>query len=137
MNRDPRDKSLPLFVENKEFNWAIPQTEPGETCSTCIYYHLRTPLVPNQLPPPIAIDDGTTLSNPVVVEVRRVPRIVGYCTWMLTNAPEPTIVINVPKDNGCGHYTEKEHHLQFYDSALTDDEDPYDGPIAPTVIGGV
>lgn len=130
-------RKIPLFIENKELDWAIPQTEPGETCATCVFYHLRTPLLPDQSPPPIALDDGATVDKPVTEEIKRPLRIVGYCTWMFTNAPDPIIVTEVPFDSGCGHYTEKERHLQFFDSTMTDEEDPYLGPVVPTIIGGV
>jgi len=127
--QDKKSCDYPQVLDNRVVNYAMNPIEPSMTCKTCIHFNLVVPLDEDEKLP---IKDRVDYNEHELMDLTGHLIHAGFCTQPLINSP-PVIINNVWSDRGCARYVERPAWSLFKDDGMEDDNDPYTGPVLPTM----
>jgi hypothetical protein len=119
----------PQVLDNRQVNYAMNPIEPGMSCKTCTHFNLVVPLDEDEKLP---IKKRVDYDEHEMIDIKGALIHLGFCIQPLVNVP-PIIINNVRSDQGCARYVERPSWTQFDDDGVGVDNDPYEGPVIPTM----
>jgi hypothetical protein len=97
------------ILDNKQVNYATPNSEAGLTCNTCAFYYL--PLPPDadvqEVYRDFTVDD--------LVRLIKVNTPIGACSY---HTSKNKLLVNVDANCCCKHHVKKPLNMQFEDNAI-------------------